>query len=138
MALNQEFISDVIPAWLNLPLGVVITSTIWLVVTFLTKPDEEQTLRKFYKKVKPGGPGWGKIVSKAATEGVDLNEGSAQKWNVPQGIAAIFAGCFFVYSSLFATGYWLYGQTTYALILTLVALVSAWLIKRLWSGLTIL
>ncbi len=138
ITLNLEFISSQFPGWLKLPLGVVITTTIWLIVTFMTKPDNLDTLKSFYLKVKPGGPGWKKVLDDAAAEGVDLNEGADESWNVPKGIIAMFAGCFFVYSALFATGYWLYGEITYALILTVIAIASAFLIKKLWSKLSIL
>ncbi|MCK5683406.1 Na+:solute symporter, partial [bacterium] len=40
------------------------TSVVWLIVTFLTKPTEEKTLLKFYKKVHPGGIGWTQIAAK--------------------------------------------------------------------------
>ena len=123
--------------WLKLPLGVAITTIIWLTVTFLTAPDNEQKLRDFYRKTKPGGPGWKRVINNAREEGVDLNEGETAPWNVPNGIAAMFAGCFFVYSTLFATGYWLYGKVTHALILSLIAIASAYMLSKLWSKISI-
>ncbi|MEJ2187704.1 MAG: hypothetical protein P8Z36_17585 [Gemmatimonadota bacterium] len=30
----------------------------WLVVTFMTRPERPETLERFYRKVRPGGPGW--------------------------------------------------------------------------------
>ena len=123
--------------WLKLPLGVAITTIIWLTVTFLTAPDNEQKLRDFYRKTKPGGPGWKRVINNAREEGIDLNEGETAPWNVPNGIAAMFAGCFFVYSTLFATGYWLYGKVTHALILSLIAIASAYMLSKLWSKVSI-
>ena len=36
-----------------------IFSTIcWVAVTFLTKPESDQTLQAFFNRVRPGGPGW--------------------------------------------------------------------------------
>lgn len=124
-------------AWLKLPLGVGITTAIWLIATFLTAPDNEEKLRDFYRKTKPGGPGWKKVIKDAQKEGLDLNEGEIGKWNVPNGIAAMFAGCFFVYSTLFATGFWLYGQIASASILTLVALLSGYFLSKLWSKVSV-
>lgn len=41
---------------------VVSVSTIsWLIVTFLTKPVDEDRLVEFVKKVRPGSPGWKKV-----------------------------------------------------------------------------
>ena len=34
------------------------TTTIWLLTTFLTDPEPEEILEKFYNKIKPLGPGW--------------------------------------------------------------------------------
>ena len=36
----------------------------WITVTFLTAPEEEQTLHTFYRQVKPGGPGWEIVAPK--------------------------------------------------------------------------
>jgi SSS family transporter len=41
-----------------------IFSTIcWVAVTFLTKPESDQTLQAFFNRVKPGGPGWKRFTS---------------------------------------------------------------------------
>ena len=40
-------------------------------------------------------------------------------------------GCTAVYTVLFATGYWIYGQTTFALALGAVAIAAAFGIVRL-------
>ncbi|MCC5913312.1 MAG: Na+:solute symporter [Balneolaceae bacterium] len=36
----------------------IFSTTVWLAATFMTKPDDEQTLQRFYDRVRPGGPGW--------------------------------------------------------------------------------
>ena len=35
-----------------------ITTVVWVVVMVLTPPESEETLNRFYTKVRPGGPGW--------------------------------------------------------------------------------
>jgi Na+/proline symporter len=40
------------------------TTIIWLVVTYLTKPVNENHLLEFYKKTHPGGIGWKRIANK--------------------------------------------------------------------------
>jgi Na+/proline symporter len=40
------------------------TTIVWLVVTFITKPVEENKLLEFYRRTRPGGIGWKKIASK--------------------------------------------------------------------------
>ncbi len=37
------------------------SNVIWLIVTFLTPPVDEEKLKSFYKKVHPGGKGWQRI-----------------------------------------------------------------------------
>ncbi|NBC17957.1 MAG: sodium:proline symporter [Bacteroidetes bacterium] len=34
------------------------TAAIWITVMYLTPPESEATLEQFYRKVRPGGPGW--------------------------------------------------------------------------------
>lgn len=38
------------------------TTLVWVLVTLLTKPADEATLKKFYARVHPGGWGWKKIA----------------------------------------------------------------------------
>jgi Na+/proline symporter len=40
----------------------VFATIIWVGVTFITKPDDEQTLQTFFDRVKPGGPGWKRFI----------------------------------------------------------------------------
>jgi len=51
-----------VDAWgVNVLLTVAFTTAVWLVVTFLTPPDDRDKLLAFYKKVRPGGF-WGPIA----------------------------------------------------------------------------
>lgn len=110
--------------------GVLITTAAWVLVTFLTRPVDTATLVRFYRLVRPGGPGWQKLASLAA-QGEDLGgEAISRDWNVPSGILAMVVGCLAVYGMLFAVGYWLYGNTGPALIMTVIALgAGAWLVR---------
>lgn len=49
---------------ISLLYSIPITLVVWITVTLLTPPVEEQKLIEFYKKVRPGGIGWKKISSK--------------------------------------------------------------------------
>ena len=115
--------TGVFPEWMNYPFVVVVTTAIWMAVTLMTKPESDQTLRAFYKKIQPGGPGWAKVVAKAKNDSVDIVN-KTEKWSVPSGITAMILGCILIYSIMFATGYWIYGETQLGLILSGVALVS--------------
>ncbi|MDG1529382.1 MAG: Na+:solute symporter [Polaribacter sp.] len=124
--------TGVFPAWSKFPIIVLITTIIWVLTTFLTQPESKDVLRDFYQKIQPGGPGWAKVIDEARSENIEIvndNEG----WSVPSGIIAMLLGCVFIYSCLFATGYWIYGETTLAISITITAIVSGYLLKRTWG-----
>ena len=115
---NLIFNDDGFPAYMKFPFIVLVTTSIWLIVTFITPADEKETLIKFYKKTKPGGPGWNKIKEHITMS--DENE----EWIVPKGIICMIIGCLTIYSALFSTGYFIYGEIISALIFLLVTIVS--------------
>ena len=119
----------ILPSWSEFPVFVGIISLIWIITTFITKPETDETLMKFYKKIRPGGPGWKKITNNME----NYSENQEEKNALPQGILAMLVGCCLIYSCLFATGYWIYGETTSALIATTSALVSAFILSKLWA-----
>jgi Na+/proline symporter len=124
--------TGVFPDWANYPFIVVVTTAIWMLVTIMTKPESDETLRSFYRKTQPGGPGWSKVVSKAKVDNVNIIENN-DKWSVPSGITAMLLGVVLIYSIMFATGYWIYGETTLALILTGVSVIAAFLLIKAWN-----
>jgi len=119
---------------LQLVSGVGITTLGWLMVTFVTQPETDDVLRSFYKKISPGGPGWKKVLLKAEQDGDAIGDGN---WQLPLEILAMVLGCFMVYSSLFGVGYWLYGNTSIALILSLITLVTGYWLFRIWVKLQV-
>lgn len=131
-AISGETIIGWMPSYAQFPLVVLITSIIWLTVTFMTQPETKETLFNFYKKIQPGGPGWNKTINDAKEANVEIVT-DTQPWNVPSGILAMVVAMIFIYSIMFATGYWIYGDYTYAMILTVVVLVSGFLLTRLWK-----
>ncbi len=124
--------TGVLPEWMNYPFVVIVTTAIWIIVTLMTQPESDETLRSFYKKIQPGGPGWSKVVAKAKADAVEIVQ-KDQKWSVPSGITAMLLGVTLVYSIMFATGYWIYGETTLASILTAVAVIAALLLIKVWG-----
>ncbi len=116
--------------------GVAVTTVAWIGVTLLTRPSETQTLRAFYRLVKPGGPGWRRVIEEAARDR-DPVETPDPGWDLPAGILCMVTGCFAVYSALFATGYWIYGRHLPAAILSGVAVLSAVMLLNFWKKLRI-
>lgn len=119
----------------KLLLGVGITTVGWIAVTLLTRPVDKETLRNFYRLVRPGGPGWKKVVREAEEEGDSVEEDMVTGWDVPWGILCMFLGVVAVYSTLFATGQWIYGRYLMASLLTGIALFSAFLLMKAWTRL---
>lgn len=115
--------------------GVGITTFAWLLVTFVTPADDKEVLRSFYKKIRPGGPGWKKVIDEAAAEGIVLEKDSHLKWDVPTGILCMLLGSVAVYSFLFAIGEWIYGNMELTLVLGLISLGSVFLLSRTWKKL---
>ena len=128
------FFSDegFMPSWAKLPTVVLITTIIWLITTFITKPEEEEVLENFYKKTQPGGPGWKSVILKAKNKNIELEENN-EAWSVPSGILAMLLGCVLIYSCMFATGYWIYGETSLAIYTSISAVISGYLLIKTWS-----
>ena len=122
----------IFPAWAEFPFVVVVTTTLWLLTTYLTPSESDSVLRDFYRKIQPGGPGWKKVIAAAQAEQIELEEGK-QGWTVPSGILAMLLGCSLIYSIMFATGYYIYGNYQYALPISTLALVSGYFLIKTWK-----
>ena len=97
--------SGLFPSYYKFPVVVLFTTVVWLIITFLTKPDSTETLIEFCKKTNPGGPGWAKIKNEAVSKNISFNsENNNETWSVPLGILCMLCGCLAIYSILFSTG----------------------------------
>ena len=124
--------TGVFPSWSKFPIIVLITTIIWILVTYLTQPESTSVLRNFYQKIQPGGPGWEKVVRDAQADNVNIVN-SKEAWTVPSGILAMLLGCVFIYSTMFATGYFIYGDYYYAIVMTVITIVSGFLLIKMWK-----
>ncbi len=117
-------------------IAVLGTTVAWIVGTLVTPPEEEATLRAFYRTCQPGGPGWKKLVSKAVSEG-DMIDGveHGKAWEVPLEILCVFIGCAFVYCSLFCIGSFVYGETVRGCVLAGIASAAALFLFFIWGKL---
>jgi Na+/proline symporter len=76
------------------------TLLLWLVVTFLTRPEPELHLIAFFRKVRPDGPGWSRIAAKSGVRAdgtlimslVCAVLGTAAVWLTLPGIGAMIFG----------------------------------------------
>jgi len=122
IAFYFNFINQSFPGWEKIVIGAILTTVVWVVATYFTPPDDEETLQKFVKKVNPGGPGWSKF-----SHGV-----SSEPWPVPNGILCMMLGCFAVYGVLLGVGQLIYGEP-FGIALIGLAGVSAFGLTRLWK-----
>ena len=128
---NMQVVSSVLfgdgalfPDYMRFPMVVLITTVVWLLVTFLTPPEDNKVLLNFYKRTTPGGPGWKAIVGDEQIN----NEG----WSVPSGILAMLLALAMIYCLLFATGYFIYGNLQLGGVLVVIAGISAYLLSKVW------
>jgi len=110
--------------WQKLCVGVLITTIGWLGVTFVTPVESEETLESFCRLVRPSGPGWKPVYDKAHRGGSPIPPPNPSD-SLPLGILRMLLGCIAIYSALFATGYWLYGEFDGAMILTISSFLAA-------------
>lgn len=122
------------PSYVNLLIGVSITTTAWLAVTLLTRPADDEILRDFYNLVRPGGNGWDAFLKKMQEQGKAITD-TATPGDLPLGILCMVVGCLAVYSAVFAAGFYLYGNLLPAIISTVLAAGSILFLVRTWGKL---
>jgi hypothetical protein len=109
-------------AWIML-ITVGITTVVWLAVTFATQPEPAAVLESFYRRVRPGGPGW-RRVSESIGFGQESIPGGALAWT--NWIAGIVA----VYATLFGIGKIVFGELPMGIgLLALAALAFYWIAR---------
>ena len=128
--------NGVFESYYEFPAVVLITTFIWLLVTFLTKPDTTESLIDFCKKTNPGGPGWEKIRKEAELQNIFFDKKDEdKKWSVPLGIICMLCGSFAIYSLLFSTGYFIYGEINNGLSFLIIGIVFSFGLKYNWNKL---
>jgi SSS family solute:Na+ symporter len=119
--------------WKKLIIGVIITTVGWITVTLVTRPTEQVTLLSFYRKIRPGGPGWKKVLREASRSVEDVDSFLQEKWDFPTAMLAVLLGILTVYSILFAIGFWLYDNVPAGIISSVTALFSSVFLIRSWK-----
>ena len=102
---------------------VGVTTAAWLVATFVTRPESDATLDRFYRQVRPGGPGWRRVATRLGF-GADTIPGGALSW------VNWVAGWVAVYAALFGIGQLLVGTFRTGIAFLSVAVVAFALIAR--------
>ncbi len=112
------------------------TTLAWLLTTFLTTPEKTETLRKFYKLTRPGGPGWKKVVDEARADGDPVDEkDNGKPWEMPVQLLCVFVGIVVIYASLFSIGSFVYKEMLQGSLLLAVALMGTFILFKLFNRL---
>jgi Na+/proline symporter len=111
--LNYETSLLIIVAWSTL---------IWVTVTFLTAPTDQNKLKEFYKRIHPGGKGWRPVSAQLP----DVKGDKGYK----KLIVSYFFGCLLVLFSLFGFGKIIFREYLSGFIFILIALISGMVVYR--------
>jgi Na+/proline symporter len=104
------FISE-LQSWQELIIGVGITTAIWMITAFITKPTDAKVIDNFKRVTK------------------------YEKVNLKYGIICSFLGATSIYSALFTTGKIIYGEYFQSILLSLVTVVSLFMLGQMWKKL---
>jgi len=99
---------------------------VWVTATYLTRPVDEQHLVEFYRRVRPGGPGWRRIAALAGDSDVPTLFTAN---NVFAYIASVVA----IYSMLFGMGQFLFGHYLTGSVLALLTMLGFFVVARNFS-----
>ncbi len=101
----------------NLFAVVLITTVVWVGVTMVTKPTDQEKLDAFFRRTRPGGRGWARFAERHPDVQRD------------QGIGSLLldwaAGTAMVYLTLFGTGHLLFHRTLTGILCILGAVACA-------------
>ena len=123
IAIYLNFINTSLLDWEKIVVGAILTTFIWVFVTFLTPVEDRKTLENFVKKVNPGGPGWKNFYI----------SDSNQKWSLPNDLLLMFCGTILVISILLGLGNILYFQYLTGIVLFIISVISTIIIFYLWK-----
>jgi SSS family solute:Na+ symporter len=117
-------------AWLIM-ITVGLTTLSWIAATFLTAPESDATLLRFYRKVRPSGPGWARI--RALAPNVPITHDLA--WNLLDWLC----GCVMIYAALFGIGKIVLQEPVTGIVFLLVAVAAGGVIywdlsRRGWAS----
>ena len=126
------FIDHDLASWQTIVYGTILTTTIWVIATFLTPPTDDHTLRNFYNKIKPGGPGWKHVIDKAKSDNIVMEP---VQDNLPLQLLCMVIGCVTVYALLFSIGNIIYGNMVLGMGMGVLSLLGGLFLFKVWGKL---
>ena len=105
--------------YLHVLLAILLTTLSWLVVTLLTKPDEEEALKEFYDRARPLGL-WGPIRKK-----LGVNNDPGEKHLILKGLGLALLGVFWIGCAVLALSDIYVGRFAAAGLLAVAGMIGA-------------
>lgn len=115
-----------IPSHISLLITVAATTVIWVTAAFVGPRTDPEALERFYRLVRPAGPGWRDV---RAASGV-----AASSDSFAQALLGWVTGVLFVYAALFGVGAFLMGKMTLVAFWSAVFVVSGAVAWRVVQG----
>jgi SSS family transporter len=103
--------------------SVAVATVTWVTVTLLTPPEPDPVLDTFYRRVRPGGPGWRHVARRLGYLNDPIPGGVLSWVNWVAGVVA-------VYTSLFGLGAMVTGRPRAGVVYGVIAICAFWLIQR--------
>ena len=124
LSLTKPFSGDSVVLFAKTSLATTaVTSLVWIVVTFLTKPEREDVLVKFYRQVRPHVAGWKPVAR--------LVQDVPQTRDLGRNLVSWALGCAMVYLALFGSGKMLLGKLGFGFVLLVLGAICAALLSRM-------
>ncbi|HYL14294.1 MAG TPA: sodium:solute symporter family protein [Terriglobales bacterium] len=111
----------------------LVTTIAWVVATFVTPPESDQTLIGFYRRVHPTVYGW-RGIANLVPDMPEVRDVASNAFNWVM-------GCILVYGCLFGIGKLVFGEWLWGVVLLVIAAVAGYLIfwdlsRRGWETLS--
>lgn len=129
----ETFFKESIESHWRLLIGVTLTTIIWLVTTFLTKPTDQKTLLSFFNLVRPHAMGWQPVINQAKQDGTRLE--TKEDSSLANEILCMVLACALVYGILFGTGMLVYQKFMMGFVILGLAGLAGVLLMRYWRKL---
>ncbi|RPG64470.1 MAG: Na+:solute symporter [Flammeovirgaceae bacterium TMED290] len=126
--IHESYFGTPLEEYVELLIGIGITTFSWLLVTFLTKPTKKNKLIKFYNLIKPYGIGWSGFIKKYNLKKNDNND------SLMNDLFLIFLGVIMLYFGLFGIGFILYNQIINGIIMLSISFVSFYITNYITSN----
>lgn len=113
--------------WQILLANIGITTVAWVSTCYITPRTHIDTLRSFYKTIRPYGGGWKQILP-------DVAGSEETKGSLGGDVLRMILGSILIYNTLFMVGAVLYGQWNLALINAALIMCSGYFLFKHWKN----